>query len=783
MTGTASQFHSLADLILKCLVVPAGKVQVWLDRENMFEAFIATADSKRFLRVTPENALAVRLELANPNALGRPILYATDRATLETFEEVVQCFGSVCTLNIAELIRQNGIDPDSARSAFAQSQGPLLLQTWDAIAPQAWRSGDLDLGFALALRGRDRGDLVDLGLAELESLAKTRTPRLAVEPERERDAAIQSMAVRSVLGDRLLYGRALEADELARALVAHDLAQTPSGADAFGYLLEGRGTDAIGRMVERIADSKKRRDALRPLLESAATELHVDLAKMPFAELARLRIVPGADETLRAGLVAEINAAGPGGAFAALQGRAAIVGRDESLRVFDWALRFEAAITSGNADLASPPGTAAGFLEAYVERWAEIDRLYRRIVGDTTGALRLAVETAYRTWLRDLNTAFGTRMEAEQQWRLPHPQRGVGASFAALEGKLAVLILDAFRYEMARDLCERLAKGLDVQLEWASAAIPTKTEVGMSALVPSAEPLSLSTEGNQLAVRIGDRVTTQKSARDDIWSAAGFRVLDRSECDRVDFDAERIVVFQGDVDTLGEKLQANAFAHFGSTIDEIRKLIERLTALGYRVIATADHGFLTLPPATNAKVELPSPQDDVRKRRYRVSAGEPLEQPMISRNAAELGHHGTVTIDFPPGTSIFKTHGALMFVHGGISLQELVIPVLRVARKLPAGVQQATFAVTFPKWLRGRLFDVTVRAHGVVSAGTKLRLIAKTADGDVSTTKAWLADGEGRMVLKATIPDDIGPGSVELSVSIENGALIGRTSLDFEPHE
>ena len=47
-------------------------------------------------------------------------------------------------------------------------------------------------------------------------------------------------------------------------------------------------------------------------------------------------------------------------------------------------------------------------------------------------------------------------------------------------------------------------------------------------------------------------------------------------------------------------------------------------------------------------------------------------------SARQLGYQSDIDFVFPPGTAVFRSGGDLAYHHGGLSLQELVIPVLDV---------------------------------------------------------------------------------------------------------
>ena len=219
----------------------------------------------------------------------------------------------------------------------------------------------------------------------------------------------------------------------------------------------------------------------------------------------------------------------------------------------------------------------------------------------------------------------------------------------------------------------------------------------MSALVPSRDDMRFEVSGKRLRVYIGSRETTQKSARDLIWQEAGFRVIAPSDVAILSPADERVVVFHGAVDAIGEKLQSEFFAHIEQLIVDLVRLFRDLLQKDFEIIATADHGFLTLPPLDESGyVAAGTTDEEVKKRRYRISSLEHLEGPVITRTSKQLGVDGDVAIGFPPAASILSAHGALTFLHGGISLQELVVPAFRISQKRKSNGE---WRVTFPKKL------------------------------------------------------------------------------------
>ena len=77
--------------------------------------------------------------------------------------------------------------------------------------------------------------------------------------------------------------------------------------------------------------------------------------------------------------------------------------------------------------------------------------------------------------------------------------------------------------------------------------------------------------------------------------------------------------------------------------------------------------------------------------------------------AAKLGYDSDLDFVFPPGIGVFKTGGDLAYYHGGLSLQELVIPVLTLRLKLRESSRPKSGPLSVskvPEAITNRIFPV-----------------------------------------------------------------------------
>lgn len=308
---------------------------------------------------------------------------------------------------------------------------------------------------------------------------------------------------------------------------------------------------------------------------------------------------------------------------------------------------------------------------------------------------RVAGEALSEHFLRALRDA---RFEVSG---VPHQTETFASRVApALEsgGKVAYLLVDSLRYEMARDLGRRLEKDYEVRLSAALAAVPTITEVGMAALMPGAElgaEVVRVSKGN-LGLKIGDDVLGRRQDRIEYLK----RHLEPSrsvyetkledlfgsprKAKQKAADADLVFVTSQEIDEQGELGSAAARRFMDDVISMLPRAVHALADLGCEtIILAADHGYLFADElGTDTKIDPPGGKAADLHRRSWVGVGgaeEPsyLRFPLSQMNLGEELH-----VAVPWGFGAFKVAGgAAAYFHGGMAPQEMVVPILSIGTK------------------------------------------------------------------------------------------------------
>jgi len=369
---------------------------------------------------------------------------------------------------------------------------------------------------------------------------------------------------------------------------------------------------------------------------------------------------------------------------------------------------------------------------AYTEEIFFFDQNYRKfheladradMAGwDVLKQLRENVESCYSGWFMDqIALKWGDFLEGTNglmnKWRLPFitNQYEFFETYIATALKknsrkrLFVIISDAFRFEAAKELTQKIngKYRLKADLEPMLGILPGYTALGMASLLPHKvlsfkDSISGQAQGpaptNVLAdVLVDGKYCGSLDQRKAVLNAHNGTAIKADNLLSMSKDKGRefvkpyqvIYVYHDKIDAVGDKAvsESHTFDAVRKTIDEIYALVSFIinSLNGTRVIITADHGFIyqDKPPEPIDKSTLGQAQRHAPtiKTHKRFILGKKLGQ---HGNA----FHGTVKttcnadsdLEFllPKAANRYNFVGGARFFHGGAMLQEVVIPVIKV---------------------------------------------------------------------------------------------------------
>lgn len=431
-----------------------------------------------------------------------------------------------------------------------------------------------------------------------------------------------------------------------------------------------------------------------------------------------------------------------------------------------------------------PPSTPADLFLEYESRTWEVDAEHRRLELaltrlDELGELESPVQAAraaYEDWLDEYLRRFTKAVDEHgiangnllRQGEIH--DKHVDAAVRAGE-RVAYLFVDALRYELGRELVVGLQRAFgedSVRIEGAVGAAPSITPVGMANLCPGAHAglrLELDDRDRTL-VSVGGSKVMSPPERLALLQAAHGSVVDVVLDDLVTLGeqdvarriegAKMVMVRSQEIDEAGEagKL-AVAHTSFPIILDHLRRAVAKLSLAGItRFVISSDHGFLVLSRDVGQHRIIPKPggKGEVHRRVF-IGSGGAAGDELMRVPLSAVGIPGDLDLLVPRGLGLIAAGGARGFFHGGISPQEMLVPVITVQLDAKKDGEPLTVDASIAGRVTSRIFtgkltlksglfaiepvDVTISAFRVSDGREVAKLVA--AGG------AEIGEGVGRL--------------------------------------
>jgi uncharacterized protein (TIGR02687 family) len=351
-------------------------------------------------------------------------------------------------------------------------------------------------------------------------------------------------------------------------------------------------------------------------------------------------------------------------------------------------------------------------LERYRREWFRIDQLYRQFTHayrnfdgpHPLAPVREQVEKRYTNkYVYELGNAWQQQVDQVEKWRSTalRSQTAFYARYVAPlvrdgDKKAVVIISDAMRYEVADELGSliRQEDRFDATLEAVLGVLPSYTQLGMAALLPHS---TLKHSVDAKSVLADNKPTNNTTFRCKILEAVGgsaiqaedFKALNAEERREL-YKANRVLyVYHDRIDATGDKpgTERQVFEAVDDTLRDIVDLVKKLaSANATNIFITADHGFLFQDDALANQFFLSTkPQGDDLKyvnKRFVLGNGLKVDDAFATFEASRLGLDSELEVQIPKSIHRLRLAGSgSRFVHGGATLQEIVVPVLAVNKK------------------------------------------------------------------------------------------------------
>jgi len=278
-------------------------------------------------------------------------------------------------------------------------------------------------------------------------------------------------------------------------------------------------------------------------------------------------------------------------------------------------------------------------------------------------AVTSVITYVYKPWLETINGKFQKILESDASVYKTENIKDEQEDF--------VLFVDALRYELAVEFFTRLQNdGFDVNLTSTWSALPTLTPTAKPFCSPIAGIVKTDSECNEFRPQLNNGKDLLTATFRDALSQKNFiYVSNTTEID----PNKRIWMEIGDIDTKGHEEQSNMVYRIDDLYRNFLETINAAISKGVtRIKVVTDHGWLLLPGGL--------PKAELSKHLTETKWGRCA---LIKDGASvDLLHlpwrwNPSVFIAYAPGISFFKKNEE--YAHGGLSLQECVVPELIIS--------------------------------------------------------------------------------------------------------
>ena len=320
-----------------------------------------------------------------------------------------------------------------------------------------------------------------------------------------------------------------------------------------------------------------------------------------------------------------------------------------------------------------------------------------------------------------------------------------------------MIVSDALRYEIGEELRQRIRERdkFDCKIEPILSSLPSYTQLGMASLLPEGD-LAILDPSKPTVMHAGASTTGIENRRKVLGENIGedrscayhtddFLDFKNHETKDIIRDHDVIYIYHNRIDATGDstKTEEKVFEAVENTIEELVSLVRKLTSANAgNIFITSDHGFIyqnrDLEPSEYLGSKPEGKAVLYHDRRF-VLGKELLETSSFKKfTSGQLRISGDFDILFPKSINRLRRSGSgAKFVHGGVSLQEVVIPVLSIkkGRESDASQVDITILTGTSKTISTSQISVKLYQEAPVTAKVHAR-----------TVRAGLYGGDGELL-------------------------------------
>ncbi len=361
-------------------------------------------------------------------------------------------------------------------------------------------------------------------------------------------------------------------------------------------------------------------------------------------------------------------------------------------------------------------------IQNYVNHWYKLDQLYRTYIvhmheaGGNSLLEKLTenVNNLYvNNYLLKVNGNWQQLLDATEKWQPPQTPlqnrffKEKVQSYLSGDKKVCVIISDGLRYEIGAELLGHIRREdrYEAKLTPALTLLPSYTQLGMAALLPH-NTLAISEDKSGTALVDGQSTrgtANRKRIIEKATEGKGTAITAEALLNQTGEESRAMIrkhnvvyVYHNQIDTVGDKreTEANVFKTVEQTLPELVRIIKKLTNANARnLLVTSDHGFIyqdrPIEESDFSGASASGPGVLYKDRRFILGKNLPELPGLKKYNAADTGLSGEIEMLIPKSINRLRKQGSgSRYVHGGSTLQEVVVPVITVNKKRESDLSQ-----------------------------------------------------------------------------------------------
>ena len=349
--------------------------------------------------------------------------------------------------------------------------------------------------------------------------------------------------------------------------------------------------------------------------------------------------------------------------------------------------------------------------QEYTKEYFRMDTYYRNfhlafgnalkhpnpILDDAYKSVAEAIEALYSNWfLKELNTCWATACgdvleKSGQIPGIPQQENFYSDHIVSAENKIYVVVSDGLRYEVAAQVAEELHRNTQskVSLKNCQAIFPTATKFGMAALLPhnsltavkNASGVTILADGESTDSPNREMILQKKNPNSAALQLSKLKAMKRAE--RLDLvrGKEVVYIYTDSIDSAGHNSPTEVFAACDQAINDIKEAVRMIVNdfCAHYIYITSDHGFLYTYKSLQEEEKVGkgvSAEDAIEvDSRYLITANNATPEFLIPIKFMH-GNSEFSAFATRENVRIKKQGGYTNYIHGGISLQEMVVPVI-----------------------------------------------------------------------------------------------------------